>query len=100
IIDPVQVAFVLRPYGPREEELIAGILHDVVEDCVETNAGAEEMRAKIREKFGAEVAAIVDGVTETKRDSDDRQLDRVLKRGMYLIGLAKAPVGSLWVCAA
>ena len=57
IIHPLSVAIILAEFELDKETIIAGILHDVVEDTVFT---LEE----ITQMFGAEVALLVDGVTK------------------------------------
>ena len=57
IIHPLCVAIILADLELDKESIIAGILHDVVEDTVMT----EEEIAQI---FGKEVALLVDGVTK------------------------------------
>ena len=47
-------------HGGDEDEAIAGLLHDAVED-----QGGAETRERIRERFGDRVTAIVDGCTDT-----------------------------------
>jgi (p)ppGpp synthase/HD superfamily hydrolase len=54
------VAAIALEYGANETEAIGALLHDTVEDC----GGAERLR-EIRERFGDEVARIVDGCTDT-----------------------------------
>ena len=54
------VTAIALEYGGNETEAIGALLHDTVEDC----GGAERLR-DIREKFGDEVASIVDGCTDT-----------------------------------
>lgn len=54
------VASIAIEYGAHETEAIAALLHDAAEDC-----GGVEMLEKIREMFGPDVAAIVDGCTDT-----------------------------------
>ena len=49
--------------GENEDEAIAALLHDAVEDC-----GGKEAMKKIRIDFGENVAAIVDGCTETDQN--------------------------------
>jgi (p)ppGpp synthase/HD superfamily hydrolase len=61
IVHPVQVAMILMRHGFDEDVVIAGVLHDTVED---TEVTAEE----IRTGFGAEVAALVAAVSEVKVD--------------------------------
>ena len=57
IIHPLCVAIILAELELDKESIIAGILHDVVEDTVMT----EEELAEV---FGKEVALLVDGVTK------------------------------------
>jgi GTP pyrophosphokinase len=54
------VTAIALEYGANETEAIGALLHDTVEDC----GGAERLR-DIREKFGDDVARIVDGCTDT-----------------------------------
>src|SRR5215472_3619322 len=54
------VTAIAMEYGANEIETIGALLHDTVEDC----GGAERLR-DIREKFGDNVARIVDGCTDT-----------------------------------
>jgi (p)ppGpp synthase/HD superfamily hydrolase len=56
---PVHVAIILLKHGFAEEVAIAGVLHDVVEDC---GVALDE----IRDQFGDGVADLVASVTETK----------------------------------
>ena len=57
IIHPLSVAMILADLNVGPNTLIAAILHDVVED---TDCGLD----MIAEKFGNDVASIVDGVTK------------------------------------
>jgi (p)ppGpp synthase/HD superfamily hydrolase len=49
--------------GGDEDQAIAALLHDVVEDC-----GGAPMLAEVRQRFGDRVANIVDGCTDTDQD--------------------------------
>ncbi len=60
ITHPLGVAMILAELGLDLTTIIAGLLHDVVEDTVVT---LEEIRAL----FGEETAALVDGVTKLSR---------------------------------
>ncbi|MFI3207652.1 MAG: bifunctional (p)ppGpp synthetase/guanosine-3',5'-bis(diphosphate) 3'-pyrophosphohydrolase [Eubacteriales bacterium] len=57
IIHPLWVAIILSELELDKETIIAGILHDVVEDTILTDE-------EIRDIFGVEVALLVDGVTK------------------------------------
>lgn len=46
--------------GGDEDQAIAAVLHDVVEDC-----GGAPVLAEVRERFGARVANIVEGCSDT-----------------------------------
>lgn len=60
IVHPLNVAIVLACLEMDKETVIAGILHDVVEDTIMTE---EDL---VRE-FGEEVASLVDGVTKLEQ---------------------------------
>jgi (p)ppGpp synthase/HD superfamily hydrolase len=55
------VVSIALEYGADEDEAIAALLHDAVEE-----AGGEDRLDDIRVRFGANVAEIVDGCTDTK----------------------------------
>jgi (p)ppGpp synthase/HD superfamily hydrolase len=68
------VAAIVIQHGGGEDQVIAALLHDAVED-----QGGLPRLDEIREKFGAEVARIVDGCTDSyeargeKRDWAERK---------------------------
>ena len=57
IIHPLCVAIILADFEMDKETIVAGLLHDVVEDTVMTSE-------EIVQEFSAEVALLVDGVTK------------------------------------
>lgn len=57
IIHPLCVAIILADLELDKETIVAGILHDAVEDTIMTTD-------EIRQEFGDEVALLVDGVTK------------------------------------
>jgi (p)ppGpp synthase/HD superfamily hydrolase len=56
----LSVAALVLEAGGTEEEAIAGLLHDAVED-----QGGQSTRDEIRQRFGETVVTIVDGCTES-----------------------------------
>ncbi|MBO5387515.1 MAG: bifunctional (p)ppGpp synthetase/guanosine-3',5'-bis(diphosphate) 3'-pyrophosphohydrolase, partial [Lachnospiraceae bacterium] len=60
IIHPLCVALILAELELDKETIIAGILHDVVEDTVMT-------KEEITKEFSEEIALLVDGVTKLTR---------------------------------
>jgi (p)ppGpp synthase/HD superfamily hydrolase len=93
------VAALVLEYGGTEDQAIAGLLHDLVEDC------GDEYEAVVRERFGDTVAAIVmactDGTAEGKRAaaSGDRVADWRARKLAYLRHLREAPDDALLVSA-
>lgn len=73
LIHPLEVAGLLGQLRLDEASIVAGLLHDTVEDTLAT---VEE----IQELFGAEVALIVDGVTKLSKYSAPQQLSQEEKQ--------------------
>lgn len=62
IIHPVAVAGMIMEMGMDIDSVIAGLLHDTIEDCGATVEGITEL-------FGASVAGLVNGVTKLTKAS-------------------------------
>ena len=89
IIHPLCVAIILADLELDKETIVAGLLHDVVEDTIMTDE-------EISEQFGADVALLVDGVTKLEKlnfhgehgnyDKDAEKLERQAEnlRKMFL----------------
>ena len=60
IVHPLAVALLLTKAGASEETVIAGLLHDIIEDCSITHE-------RIENEFGKKVANIVQEVTEAPK---------------------------------
>lgn len=97
---PANVAIILTRYGRDERTVVAGILHDVVEDCVRDGLSRETLEQRIGEKFGTDVLVTVLGVTYRRVDDDGDELSSDQKKDDYLARLNSAEEAALWVCAA
>lgn len=64
ITHPLTVGVMLSRAGVSEDVVIAGILHDTIEDSVKTKKVSYDM---IKQRFGKRVADLVDSVTEHDR---------------------------------
>ena len=81
---PLAVAMILDRSGFDEETVIAGLLHDLVED---TDVTLE----RIRELFGGRVAEIVDHCSEAKLDAAGRKRPWIDRKRDHLASAANAP---------
>ena len=80
IIHPLCVAIILAELELDKETIVAGLLHDVVEDTVMTSE-------QIAAEFGDEVALLVDGVTKLGQlsyDADKVEIQAENLRKMFL----------------
>lgn len=80
IIHPLKVAIILAELEMDKESIVAGILHDVVED---TDMTLDE----VAKEFGPDVAVLVDGVTKLTRiswSSDKTEIQAENLRKMFL----------------
>ncbi|MGH8434546.1 MAG: HD domain-containing protein [Pseudomonas sp.] len=85
------VAGLVMEHGGDEEQTIAGLLHDAVED-----AGAHA-EAQIREQFGERVARIVLACTDGVPDETGAKGDWHVRKQRYLAHLSDAPADVLLV---
>jgi (p)ppGpp synthase/HD superfamily hydrolase len=89
IVHPVTVALILSRYTDDEDTIIAGLLHDVLEDTDVTEASVEG-------EFGPKVLGLVKDVTEP----DLPGLSWDTRKTRYLRQLERAPRGALLVASA
>lgn len=75
IIHPLCVSMILADLELDKETIVAGLLHDVVEDTIMTNE-------ELKEQFGPDVELLVDGVTklEQLKYTGDATPDRPVSR--------------------
>lgn len=97
---PANVAVILSRYACSESTVVAGILHDVVQDSIREGSTLETLQQRVGEKFGAEALSFLLAVTQRRADDDGIELDSDEMKTDYLERLASAPRPALWVSAA
>lgn len=97
---PANVAVILTRYGCGEDTVVAGILHDVVSDCVRDGWTRETLDERIGTKFGNSMLEMLLSVTERRIDDDGVELATDDRKDDYLERLSLASEDALWVCAA
>ena len=97
---PANVAVILTRYGCDSDTVVAGILHDVIEDCVREGYSREMLEQRIGDKFGAIVLDTVLAVTYRRHDDDGVELSGDDRKTDYLERLSGASEEARWVCAA
>jgi (p)ppGpp synthase/HD superfamily hydrolase len=81
---PMGVASIALEHGADEDQAIAALLHDVLED------GGPHFGDIIKEKFGTRVLDIVQGCTDGVPDADGKKLDWDERKNAYLKHLETA----------
>jgi (p)ppGpp synthase/HD superfamily hydrolase len=97
---PANVAVILTRYGCDNDTVVAGILHDVIEDCVRDGYTREMLEQRIGDKFGERVLDTVLAVTYRRLDDDGIELSSEERKTDYLQRLSGAGEEARWVCAA
>ncbi len=92
---PLAVASIAIDFGADEDQAIAALLHDAVED-----GGGQKMLDRLREKFGEEVARIVDALSDAKPAVGETKPPWWQRKVRYLDDLMKEDAAVALVCAA
>lgn len=100
LTQPANVAIILTRYGQDDHTIVAGILHDVIEDCVREAYTREMLEQRIGDKFGVDVLDTVLAVTDRRVDDDGIELSADERRDDCLDRLASSDDAARWVCAA
>jgi (p)ppGpp synthase/HD superfamily hydrolase len=100
LTQPANVAVILTRYGQDEQTVVAGILQDVIGDCVRDGYTRDMLEQRIGDKFGDDVLDTVLAVTQRQTDEEGVELSSEEKKDDYLARLAAAPERARWVCAA
>lgn len=85
IAHPMAVASIALEYGADEDQAIAALLHDAVED------GGANYAEVIRSKFGDRVADIVNGCTDGVPDNNGNKPPWKQRKESYIAHLKSAP---------
>ena len=91
IAHPMGVASIALEYGADEDQAIAALLHDAVED------GGAHFEQEIRERFGARVADMVMGCTDGVPDAAGHKPPWKQRKEKYLAHLEQADAQTLLV---
>lgn len=84
VAHPMGVASIALEFGADEDQAIAALLHDVLED------GGPQYGPVIKERFGERVLAIVDGCTDGLPDATGKKADWAERKRVYLEHLLQA----------
>jgi (p)ppGpp synthase/HD superfamily hydrolase len=93
ITHPVAVAGLVAQYGGDENQQIAALLHDILED------GGPHYTSEIRAKFGKRVLSIVKACTDGAPDKNGKKADWEERKRAYLAHLPTVPDDALLVSA-
>jgi (p)ppGpp synthase/HD superfamily hydrolase len=86
------VSSLVMEHGGSEDQAIAALLHDAIEDCGATYAaGRDGLRRQIRELFGPLVLEIVNGCTDDEGFEKSEWRERKLQY-LYHLDTASSPV--------
>ena len=94
----MSVSALVLEHGGSEDQAIAGLLHDAVEDAEAGQGGA--VLAAIRSRFGAAVADMVAACSDGLNDSGERKGTWQERKQAYVDGLPHKSLDALLVTAA
>jgi hypothetical protein len=94
------VAVILTRYQCSEDIVVAGILHDTVEDSVLAGWTRAMLTERVAEKFGHEALEAAYAVARHRNAPDGAELDRDERNADLLARIPAANEASRWVLAA
>jgi GTP pyrophosphokinase len=95
----MSVSALVMEYGGDQDQAIAALLHDAIEDADSADEAARR-RFLILERFGSRVAAIVEGCTDGVPDLVGKKADWKTRKEAYLLHLLEASPDTLLVSCA
>lgn len=93
----LQVSGLVLEAGGDEDQAIAGLLHDAIEDAPDDGNTVHWIRDQIRNRFGTRVLSMVEACTDTRKQSEPPWKERA---ECYLKALPGKPCDALLVSAA
>ena len=94
------VAIILSRYDCDDDTVVAGILQDVVADCVNERFSSEMLDQRIGQKFGADVLESVLSITMLRADAEGVDFSNDERREDLLNRLSQASDRARWVLGA
>lgn len=82
----MSVSALVMEHGGSEDQAIAGLLHDVVEDA-QLSSRIPQIKAEIMQRFGAKVLELVEGCTDGEPDAEGKKGDWRPRKETYLARL-------------
>lgn len=82
----MSVSALVMEHGGNEDQAIAGLLHDVIEDSDPADH-IPKVRAEILKRFGAKVLELVEGCTDGEPDASGKKSDWKTRKVAYLANL-------------
>ena len=97
---PANMAVILTRYGQDDDTVVAGVLHEVVSDCVRDGHTHDMLQERIGEKFGPAVVDALVSIAERRLDDDGVELSMDERKEDQLGRLGRANERAWWVVAA
>lgn len=94
------VAIILTRYGCDESTVVAGILHDVIDDSVQAGWTHAMLAGRVGEKFGDDALASALAIARRRTDDAGNDLDRDERGADLLARITSADAAARWVLAA
>lgn len=82
----MSVSALVMEHGGSEDQAIAGLLHDVVEDA-KPSSRIPEIKKEILNRFGVKVLELVEGCTDGEPDAGGKKAEWKPRKELYLASL-------------